>query len=179
MNAESNNPQRPGVMSTNLIQQLIDNYRQNHLSAINNTLGIKDAHSIWFDLPKLKKFIAMIEEEANRIDPDTKEEDLGIRLYYASYPKIENWNIMESHPVPKEYAEKHTLVMVPTLKKENEAGDLLDYDFNSLEANGEKIALALNARRPMLPDDGAGDNPGLGENNGTLIPPSPPMGESY
>jgi hypothetical protein len=180
MNAESKNPQQPGVMSTNLIKNLIDNYRQNHLSTINNNLGIEDAHSIWFDLPKLKKFITMIEEEALKTNPEIKEEDLGIRFYYASYPKIENWSIMDSHPVPREYAEKHTLVMVPTIKKENETGDLFNCDFNSLQANGEKVALALNARRENpLPDGGASDDTGLAENNGQLTPPKNSFGESY
>ncbi|BFO66214.1 hypothetical protein [Chryseobacterium sp. KCF3-3] len=181
MNTESNNPLQPGTMSNSLIQALIDNYRQNHLSAINNTLGIQDAHSIWFDLPKLKSFIAKIEEEAAKVDPATSEEDLGIRFYYASYPKQENWSIMDSHPVPEEYAEKHTLVMIPTLKKADEAGELIDYDFNPFQgANGK--SMALNARSVTGlggEGEGEGEDNGLGENSGTLIPPSPPLGTSY
>ncbi|MGH1520654.1 hypothetical protein [Chryseobacterium sp. JK1] len=185
MNAESNNPQQPGVMSTSLIKNLIDNYRQNHLSTINNNLGIEDAHSIWFDLPKLKKFISMIEEEALKTNPETKEEDLGIRFYYASYPKVENWSIMDSHPVPQEYAEKHTLVLIPTLKKINEEGISNHYDFNSLQADGNDKVLGLSAAKrggPIIPTGPTGpsdDDGTIGENSGTLIPPSPPFGESY
>ncbi|NIF07599.1 hypothetical protein F3J23_19430 [Chryseobacterium sp. Tr-659] len=189
MNAESNNPLQPGVMSNSLIKHLIDNYRQNHLNAINNTLGIEDAHSIWFDLPKLKKFIATIEEEATKANPASTEQDLGIRFYYATYPKEENWSIMNSHPVPVEYAGKHTLVMIPTLKKADETGELLDFDFNPFQGTDER--LALNARNTSIDmgnggdGDGngnggpLGDDPGLGENNGMLIPPSKSLGESF
>ncbi|PTT38279.1 hypothetical protein DBR28_08765 [Chryseobacterium sp. HMWF028] len=185
MNTESNNPLQPGIMSNSLIQALIDNYRQNHLSAINTALGIQDAHSIWFDLPKLKNFIAKIEEEATKVNPATSEEDLGIRFYYASYPKTENWNIMASHPVPQEYAEKHTLVLIPTMKKTNENGETYDSDFNNFQADRNNSNLALNARNftPSANFDGdggpQGDDTGLGENSGTLIPPAPPMGTSY
>ncbi|REC46307.1 hypothetical protein [Chryseobacterium pennipullorum] len=176
MKNESNKePLQPGNMSNTLIKTLIDNYRQNHLSAINNTLEIKDAHSIWFDLPKLKRFIATIEEETLKQNPDCTEEDLGIRFYYAAYPHAENWSIMDSHPVPVEYAGKHTLVLVPTLKKENETGEKLHYDFNVMNKDDDSIALALNARGKMteLTDIT------IGENSGTLIPPAPPTGESY
>ncbi|MDR6373104.1 hypothetical protein J2795_004293 [Chryseobacterium bernardetii] len=180
MNTESNNPLQPGTMSNSLIQALIDNYRQNHLSAINTALGIQDAHSIWFDLPKLKNFIAKIEEEAAKVNPSASDEDLGIRFYYASYPKQENWSIMDSHPVPTEYAEKHTLVMIPTLKKANEGGELIDYDFNPFQ-NTDGNPLSLNSR--SVKGIGGGedddDDKGLGENSGTLIPPSPPLGISY
>ncbi|MFS4432110.1 hypothetical protein [Chryseobacterium sp. S90] len=176
MNTESNNPLQPGTMSNSLIQALIDNYRQNHLSAINTALGIQDAHSIWFDLPKLKNFIAKIEEEAAKVNPATSDEDLGIRFYYATYPKQENWSIMDSHPVPVEYAGKHTLVMIPTVKKASETGELVDFDFNPFHTVEGK-SLALNAHKAK--DKGEDPDTGLGENSGTLIPPAPPMGTSY
>ncbi|MBB6333375.1 hypothetical protein HNP24_004401 [Chryseobacterium sediminis] len=180
MNTESNNPLQPGIMSNSLIQALIDNYRQNHLSAINTTLGINDANSIWFDLPKLKNFIATIEEEAAKVNPAASAEDLGIRFYYATYPKEENWSMMDSHPVPVAYARKHTLVMIPTLKKVSETGELIDYDFNPFQI-AEGKSLALNARKANMSAKGTGedDDRGLGENSGILIPPAPPMGTSY
>ncbi|MCW1964704.1 hypothetical protein [Chryseobacterium viscerum] len=176
MNTESNNPLQPGIMSNSLIQALIDNYRQNHLNAINTSLGIEDAHSIWFDLPKLKNFIATIEAEAAKVNPATSTEDLGIRFYYATYPKAENWSIMDSHPVPVAYAEKHTLVMIPTVKKASETGELVDFDFNPFQSTDGK-SLALNT----LKAKGTGEDPdtGLGENNGILVPPKSPLGESF
>jgi len=179
MSTESNNPLQPGVMSNSLIKVLVDNYRQNHLTAIKNNLGIEDAHSIWFDLPKLKRFIAMVEAEALKTNPETTDEDLGIRFYYASYPKAENWDIMASHPVPKEYAEKHTLVMIPTVKSTNEDGNVLHSDFNTLQASGRSLGLSA-AKKGGTSNDGSSDDDGtIGENHGLLIPPSAPMGESY
>jgi hypothetical protein len=168
----TNDPSQNGKMSNKLIQTLIDNYRKNHLSAINDTLGIEDAHSIWFDLPKLKKFIATIESEAARINPDVTEDDLGIRFYYAAYPDHKNWDIMESHPVPQEYAERHTLVLIPTLKKTNEKGEADHYDFQSEDHNSE--ALALNARTIKLEEEDI-----IGENNGQIIPPYTSRGELF
>lgn len=176
MNTESNNPLQPGTMSNSLIQALINNYRQNHLSAINTALGIEDAHSIWFDLPKLKNFIANIEAEAAKVNPAASAEDLGVRFYYSAYPKEENWSIMESHPVPVEYAGRHTLVMVPTLKKANETGELIDYDFNPFQsAEGKSLALSNKSAKNM----GEDDDTGLGENNGILVPPKSPLGQSF
>ena len=176
MNTESKNPLQPGTISNSLIQALIDNYRQNHLNAINTALGIDDAHSIWFDLPKLKSFIANIEAEAAKANPATSTEDLGIRFYYATYPKQENWSIMESHPVPIEYAGRHTLVMVPTLKKADETGELIDYDFNPFQsAEGKSFALANKSNKVT----GEDDDTSLGENNGILVPPKAPIGQSY
>ncbi|PKF72409.1 hypothetical protein [Chryseobacterium sp. PMSZPI] len=187
MKTESTNERdpKPGIMSNSLIQTLVNNYRQNHMSAINETLGIQDAHSIWFDLPKLKKFISIIEEEAGKLNQETSEGDLGIRFYYAAYPKIENWEIMKSHPVAEEYAGKHTLVLIPTLKKADGTGEIVDFDFNPFQANGENSKLALNALNftPIGNGDGdggpLGDDTGLGENNGQLTPPKNSLGESY
>ncbi|MCS4305304.1 MULTISPECIES: hypothetical protein [Chryseobacterium] len=159
-----------GVMSNDLIKALIDNYRQNQMNAINEAMGIDDAHSIWFDLPKLKDFISLIEQEARAVNPECTQEDLGIRFYYAAYPKIEDWEIMDSHPVPQEYSERHTLVLIPTMKRENTEGESLHYDFNSLHNEGKSVA--LNARKSTKPSN-------LGENSGTLIPPSPSINESY
>lgn len=174
MKTESTNEQDPlgsGVMSNDLIKALIDNYRQNQMNAINETMGITDSNSIWFDLPKLKKFINQIEHEGKKIHPECAEEDLGIRFYYAAYPKIENWDIMESHPVPQEYSERHTLVMVPTLKKESEEGEIINYDFHTLQnSNGKQVSTALYARGKNPPSEG------LGENQGTLSPPASSTG---
>lgn len=174
MKTECTNEQDPpgsGVMSNDLIKTLIDNYRQNQMAAINETMGITDARCIWFDLPKLKKFINQIEQEASKINPECTQEDLGIRFYYAAYPKMENWDIMESHPVPEEYSERHTLVMIPTMKKKSDEGEIVNCDFHALQnSNGKPINTALYAR---------GKNPhseGLGENQGTLSPPASSIG---
>ncbi len=166
---DSNGANKPGKMPSDLIRILVENYRRNHLSAINSTLSMEDAHSIWFDLPKLKKFINLVESEARAVNPDVLEEDLGIRFYYAAYPKIEDWDIMNTHPVSKDYAGKHTLVMLPTLKEQNENGEFLNNDFNSL-FDGSQNEIQRKGKSP-------GES--LAENQGALFPPGNPFHEGF
>lgn len=160
------------TIATDLVRKLISNYRDNQMQAVNKELGITDAHSIWFDLPKLKNFIATIENEAKKVNPDVPDEHLGIRFYYAAYPKAEDWAIMESHPVEKEYAERHTLVMIPTLKKEDENGEMLHYDFCP-SSSGSILAMASKKDLSMTDPDT------IAENHGTLSPPESPKTEQF
>ncbi|WP_435525915.1 hypothetical protein [Chryseobacterium indoltheticum] len=81
--------------------------------------------------PALKSFIAEIEIEAQAVDPNVQNADLGIRFYYAAYPDA------PVQPVPSDYARRHTLVMIPTKKEQD-----LNYDFNPFEGK----ALACNGR---------------------------------
>ncbi|WP_265132462.1 hypothetical protein [Chryseobacterium oranimense] len=159
------------TIASDLVQKLIDNYRNNQMQAVNKEMGITDSHAIWFDLPKLKKFIACIESEAKKVNPEVSEEDLGIRFYYAAYPKAEDWAIMESHPVELEYAERHTLVMIPTLKKADENGEMLNYDFCPLSA-GSSLAMASKGGTPVSPET-------IAENHGALSPPENPKVEQF
>ncbi len=159
------------TIASDLVQNLIDNYRNNQMQAVNKELGITDSHAIWFDLPKLKKFIACIENEAQKVNPGVSEEDLGIRFYYAAYPKAEDWAIMESHPVELEYAERHTLVMIPTLKKADENGEMLNYDFCPLNA-GSSLAMASKNGDTVSPET-------IAENHGALSPPENPKVEQF
>lgn len=144
------------LIPTPLIQNLVDNYRSNQLEAINQDLNIEDAHSVWFDLPTLKSFVAEIEAQAKLIDQNVKDVDLGIRFYYAAYPAV------PEPSVPTEYANRHTLVMIPTKKMNN-----LNYDFNPFENKSESLAVA-----GVLTD-------ALALNHGTLVPPSASIVESY
>ena len=59
---------------------------------INNSLAMEDAKSISFDLETLKKFIYHIEAITKQNDDNITSERLGVRIYYAAYPEIENWN---------------------------------------------------------------------------------------
>ena len=141
------------TLPVDLIQNLVDNYRNNQLDSINQNMAMDDAHSIWFDLPTLKNFIAEIETQAQAIDPNVPSVDLGIRFYYAAYPQV------PQQPIPSNYAKRHTLVMIPTKKKES-----LNYDFNPFE---EGKALAVTGELA------------LAQNHGTLVPPSTSIVESY
>lgn len=163
----------PNTMNYELIQTLVDNYRNNHLVAIKDKLDIDDAHSIHFSLATLKKFITDIETETQKNNLEVTEEDLGIRFYYAAYPTTENWSVMANTPIGTEYAERHTLVMIPTLKKEDENGDLLSYDFNPLEGSeGEFMAMASNKKSGPSGEV-------MSQNHGTLSPPSTQVTESF
>ncbi|UOU98824.1 hypothetical protein MUU74_02475 [Chryseobacterium daecheongense] len=162
-----------------LIQTLVDNYRNSQLATINTHLNMNDAHSIWFNLATLKKFIADIESETQKVNPDVSENDLGIRFYYAAYPSVENWDLMENQPIGQNYAGKHTLVLVPTMKQANEQGELLDYDFNPLNSgayqkNNAVLSLAMESDDAPLSDDEA-----LAQNHGQLIPPSSTVVQMY
>ncbi|MDR6923220.1 MULTISPECIES: hypothetical protein [Chryseobacterium] len=162
------------TIASDLVQTLINNYRSNQMNLVNKGLGITDSNSIWFDLPKLKNFIAAMEDEIKSSNPDVSDEDMGIRFYYAAYPKAEEWDIMADHPVEKEYAERHTLVMIPTMKKADENGEMLDYDFNPLnEISGKSMALFSKSKGGTFPDIT------FAENHGTLAPPSDPKVQSF
>lgn len=162
------------VIASDLVQTLINNYRNNQMNLVNKGLGITDSNSIWFDLPKLKNFITAMEDEIKNSNPDVSDEDMGIRFYYAAYPKSEEWDIMADHPVEKEYAERHTLVMIPTMKKADENGEMLDYDFNpSNGTSGKSMALFSKSKGSTFPDIT------FAENHGTLAPPSDPKVQSF
>jgi len=162
------------AIASDLVQTLINNYRNNQMNLVNKGLGITDSNSIWFDLPKLKNFITAMEDEIKNSNPDVSDEDMGIRFYYAAYPKSEEWDIMADHPVEKEYAERHTLVMIPTMKKADENGEMLDYDFNpSNGTSGKSMALFSKSKGSTFPDTT------FAENHGTLAPPSDPKVQSF
>jgi hypothetical protein len=164
----------PNTMTCDFIQTLIDNYRKNHLLAVKDQLGIDDAHSIHFDLATLKKFISDIENETLKNNPNVTDQDLGIRFYYAAYPTVNNWSIMVNTPIGTEYAEKHTLVLVPTMKMEDEQGEMLSYDFNPLSTTGEGEFLAMASARTS----GLQGNV-ISQNHGTLNPPNDPKVEQF
>ncbi|KQT20622.1 hypothetical protein ASG22_16750 [Chryseobacterium sp. Leaf405] len=163
----------PNTMTYEFIQTLIDNYRKNQMISINKDLGIQDAHSIHFDLSTLKKFISDIENETQKTNPNISEKDLGIRFYYAAYPKADEWNMMQNTPIGVEYAERHTLVMVPTMKMADENGEILSYDFNLSNASGKGEFMAMAAKK----ETNTGDC--LAQNHGSLSPPSNPKVESF
>ena len=150
------NLNNPNTLAVDLIQDLVDNYRNNQLNCINQNIKIDDAHSVWFDLPALKNFIAEIEAQAQIVNPAVQSNDLGIRFYYAAYP--EN----PAQPIPSNYAKRHTLVMIPTKKEEG-----LNYDFNPFQEEGK--ALSVTGVIAIA----------LAGNHGDLVPPGASIVESY
>lgn len=153
------------MMTTELIQTLVNNYRANQLLSIKETMGIEDAHSIQFDFTTLKRFIYDIETLALEGNSGINAEDLGIRFYYAAYPNAENWGIMGDTPIGIECAEMHTLVMVPTIKRKGEDGEIGNYDFNPLDINGKGTSAKAFGK------DSGIDTEFVCQNHGNLVPP--------
>lgn len=176
---------QPNTMDTRTIKQMVDQYRNNHLDAINRTLGLNDAHSVSFGLKTLKKFIDDIEYQTKKRNPGIDAGALGVRFYYAAYPQESEWKNSENEKqMGKNYAGKHTLVMIPTLKKRISSGSFEDYDFNPLD----KATYFINDReieRPvamMAMDSTNNDSQSkqvMAQNHGQLIPPAEAVQETY
>ena len=90
----------------------------------------KDAQSVWFDLITLKKFLYKIEDTLLKQKASISAKDLGIRIYYGSYPD-KNELVKENsafYGLPVDYAHHHTVFMIPTF---NDASDSkIHHDFN-------------------------------------------------
>lgn len=62
---------------------LEEEYKRTREPIINKYLGIKDTREFWFELEKLKEYIAYVEQEGKRLG----YENLGVRIYNGVYPK--------------------------------------------------------------------------------------------
>lgn len=167
---------KPTTMDPAIIQQMVDNYRNNHLDAINRAMEIRDAQSVSFGLKTLKKFIGDIEFYAKKVDPRITDGALGVRFYYAAYPKESEWSGFENE-IGKDYAQKHTLIMIPTLKKKASNGSYLDYDFNPLDRStfpmkerSKEQPVTLMAMSSDTSDSQTREV--MAQNHGQLIPPA-------
>lgn len=164
----------PNTMTYDFIRMLVDNYRNNQLKSVNEKLGIEDAHSIHFDLATLKKFIADIESLSLTGNPGLNTDNLGVRFYYAAYPKAADWHLMGNTPIGVDYAEKHTLVMVPTIKRKDENGVFLCYDFNLTNSGS-----FFTGKEPGTGKSNELKGNIVSQNHGALSPPSDPKAESF
>lgn len=169
----------PNTMSSDFVQKLVDNYRNNQLGVINTKLEMEDAHSICFDLATLKKFISDIENEVQKVDATITTNHLGVRFYYAAYPEIKNWDMMENTPIEKNCAGKHTVVMIPTLKRQNAEGETLNYDFNPLDAATYTENSGIEEKESVMALGKKPVGPIFSQNHGELSPPGSQMGESF
>jgi len=180
-----------------LIHDMVNGYKNNQLQKIKNGIikngdSLIDAHSIWFDLETLKKFIYHIENETIKKDNSKSSKNLGIRIYYTVYPDEVDWPLAEydnefdnflNHTEKKRYGKYHTLVMIPTRKKGNLNIDFNPLDFNTY-AQGLKSPMHLlrYSRNPPEPLINGSPNRTLAvggtetsaQNHGSLIPPRDP-----
>jgi hypothetical protein len=109
-----------------LARQLFYDYKEQNQPRLRISETIEDANRIWFSLESLKNFIWQI-EKAQCEQPCAKEKELklGIRVYYGRYP-LDMHSAEGLRGLPKDYAEHHTLFMVPTF--EDERGAQVDFD---------------------------------------------------
>lgn len=172
-------------VTTDYIGRLINNYRQHHWKAINESsdfvgvvrhgatvgsIGEKyDSRSVWFDLNKLKSFIAEVESiTQEKTGDDHCDRNLGVRIYFGEYTKD------QLSPETKDYEGLHTLVMVPTIRSRNAAdintvNENIDFDPLHFDAAGEPEPISsqwtfFTALTPEV----------TSMNHGQLIPPPYP-----
>lgn len=175
---------KPSTLRVSLIREMVENYRQTQLRAIENAGqdAVKDdSRSILFDLHTLKNFLNAIESATKQNDAHAK---LGIRMYYAAYPLNSKWGEpgykdlkrLLDDEITKQYERKHTLILIPVIK--NNKG--IYADFNPLDKSTyQGFPKRLNTGMRLLSEPPADttDIPGL--NHGQLIPPASNQGEGF
>lgn len=178
----------PSTLRFSLIREMIDNYRQTQLKAIENAgenAVIDDANSVLFDLDTLKKFATDIERIVKRNQPKGNPK-LAIRMYYAAYPSNTKWNEpgyenlknLLSKDITRLYERKHTLILIPAIK--NTRGDYAD--FNPLDMttyNGFKIKNRKQMSFMMAKDERHDYMSVMALNHGQIIPPATVDGQAF
>jgi len=167
------------TLERELVERMKQKYKDTQLKLINRKLKFRhhdkmgDAKEIWFSLDTLKAFICQIENEI-----DAKSENLGIRIYYVAYPKKREWKkypdlqIPGKKPsVPKSYAERHTLVLIPTVKKSSTSGHQ-DYipPQNPQSGTAHYMAMGLTDTSDYTESDSE-ETESPTKNHGNLFPP--------
>lgn len=161
-------------ISGDLALQMAGYYQDNMLLRTEELPISEDAASVWFSLEDLKSFIWQIESKINCEDCDSL--NLGVRIYYARYPKelrsLSATEIARTYPdlerTPRSYASLHTVFMVPTFDDPTVPGDethfdfYLDQDFTS-NCLPKKISTKSDSSVTVLM--------GKTKNHGTLCPP--------
>jgi hypothetical protein len=139
---------QPSTLQTGLVGDMISIYRKKQHKTITTNLLPEDAHTIWFDLETIKKFIFHFEKNVQK-NGISNAEKLGLRIYYASYPKKETWKNEQyqeltgflGNPLTEKYEEKHTLVMLPTININGK-----NTDFNPLNIDTYTTGLPIYKR---------------------------------
>lgn len=130
----------PPVLTTELVKSMVTQYRSTQLNNIQTatTDPVRvDAQAIWFDIETLKKFLYHVEHNVDKNYEASSHKKIGIRIYYAAYPKNDEMKRMsesqeDAHfSYNPNYERLHTLVMIPTIS--GEGGE--NYDFNPLDKN--------------------------------------------
>jgi len=120
-------------LNIDLVHEMIEGYRKNQLMKINvNTF--EDAVSMDLPIKQVNEFVNKIELITKSKRPKINVDSLGIRIYYAAYPKKDLWQNKYDgdlagfldNPITKQFGLKHNLVMVPTILTKD--GVIADFD---------------------------------------------------
>nr|WP_321245660.1 hypothetical protein [uncultured Psychroserpens sp.] len=190
-----------------LIVDMIDGYQDNQLSEINSGLAMNDARAISFDLETLKKFIYHIETITKDKDSTISSEDIGIRIYYAKYPDESKWGTISyknaldgfrGDPITEQYENKHTLLLMPTIKRNdtyfdfnpndqrtytkqmNELTEQQQEGSQPIYTNSTNTTIGLS----LMPSSssrslGTGSSSTVAQNHGGLFPPNSDSGFGF
>jgi hypothetical protein len=197
----------PATLTTEMVTTMVTQYSGAQLNSIQTaTLNPvpEDARSIWFDLETLKAFMYQVEYNAKKKKATIKNEELGIRIYYAAYPNNSKMRALAASQTDPnfsynpDYEKLHTLVMMPTIA----AADGVNYDFNPLDlttfngfANTPRTGSTYNANSASYTTLSLGTSSapaaiGIGSggttspsisarNHGELNPPAPSAGIAF
>lgn len=197
----------PSKLTHGLVGDMVNLYRNNQWNSIKGSTThpmTEDANTIWFDLDSIKKFIYNIEKTV-KSNPATKQSKLGLRIYYAAYPKIGDWSLTEykdlqvfrGNTTTEQYEKMHTLIMLPTIQNANgQIKDINLFDERTFE-NGipkynykperetmlsyqpTETVSALTAIPAATNADPDPNSRVAAKNHGTLYPPGNPVDLSY
>jgi hypothetical protein len=129
----------PAVLTTELVKSMVvkyNNVQLNNIQTATTNPVPTDAKAIWFDLETLKKFMYHIEHNVSKNYTLSRNKKIGVRIYYAAYPKNERMRALASSQTDPDfsfnpnYENLHTLVMIPTIATD----DGINFDFNPLDA---------------------------------------------
>jgi hypothetical protein len=176
---------KPSILKHSLVAEMVKNYRNNQLVSIQTApinAVTNDAQSIWFHLDTIKKFIYHIEKGVETNKPGAKT-DLGLRLYYAAYPKQSLWGTkgyeelanLANDPTTALYEKKHTLVLIPTLKIHGINADFNPIDINTYTGFGSSTnPFSTPGYVPMALSVDV-----MAKNHGDLSPPYSQIGQAF
>ncbi len=179
-------------LQVDLVRNMISGYKDYQKRYIDTASNLDDAHSIWFDLETLKAFIYHVEYQTKQNTNIVANPELGLRIHYSRYPEFNQWkdfsdlDDLAQDPLGSQYGERHTLVIIPTIKRK----DGKNVNFNPLDtttyANGMPFDYPGTPSTTTVPSFGgintkannSGGNTGS-QNHGGLYPPGLPDGSGF
>ncbi|MEP7319625.1 MAG: hypothetical protein ABI921_12815 [Panacibacter sp.] len=108
---------------------------------------VPDANSIWFSLDALKQFIWEIQKDTCGKSCDGQGLQLGVRIYYSRYPKIDSVDASGTKMYPDlqsvipDYDNMHTAFMIPTY---DSSGYQKDFDPRYFDLKNKCNPITIN-----------------------------------